>query len=88
MSGSVRPIHPVPSFPRHRPIAGKQPGRHGSAYFFGPKSHRYLEWLAGKCALTSHFAEDRSEIILRQWFTEKQPFSSGERWLLMLGLYR
>ena len=88
LSRSVRPIHPTPSFPHHMPITSKQPNHDSSACFFRLKSHRYLRWLAHKCALVFHSVGDRSEIIFHQWLTGKQSLSSSERWLLTLGLYR
>ena len=36
----------------------------------------------------SHFADDRSEILLNPWLTGKQSLSSRELWMLTLGLYR
>ena len=70
------------------PITSKQPDRDSSACFFRLKGHRYLRWLADKCALVFHSAGDRSEIIFYPWLSGKQRLSSGERWLLTLGLYR
>ena len=36
----------------------------------------------------SHFADNRSEILLNPWLTGKQSLSSRELWMLTLGLYR
>ena len=69
MSGSVHLTKTTPSLFHHMPIVGKQLDRDVRAGFLGPKSHRYLGGLAGKCALMSYFADNWSEIkgVFRAW---------------------